>query len=249
MPTPPEKRLLYPLCGFLIQKKLSEEGKGLRRPLHIRLQDFGSLFGGRRPTVGQINQLKAELVGLAGDMDGKLLEIVNRRQVFTNFTRSYRENIALILKYKRSDLENYVAELREGDRLRFEGASSNRLTFSSQDHQFRFRGRSMWVRQSERGIPVRLNICLLMFRHSVADPEHQGEEQNLESQVAGYRVGHPVNYDALYQLIFTRRGEEGPRDDKFRPIRDAIIGLNRRAHSSLHRYIFEQENQSVRVIV
>lgn len=125
-----------------------------------------------------------------------------------------------------------------------------RLIFDPLNKKFQYGDKVMWVRQSEHSLPVRLNICLLMFRYPVCDASHAGEVTDITSQYPSYELGAEVQYDALHTLIYERRQETaGPQGDMFRPIRDAIAGLNKRAEKQLGVTIFYQQNQVVRVII
>ena len=71
----PEKKMLYKICDFLIEKKLTREGKGMRDPLTIKLQDFSSVFNLNETTDFEIEELKKELERL-----GRVIKKTSFRQ-------------------------------------------------------------------------------------------------------------------------------------------------------------------------
>lgn len=257
MSTSLEKQLLYSLCEFLIDLKLTPEGKGIRRPLTIGLREFQKVLHNSEPTQAKLHELKAELQGLVVDMDGKLLHIADH-SIFDSFSDKFFSNEPVTLTYKRLDFINYIQDLRDGDSSRAQGKNYNTLIFNPDTHSFHFRGEALYVGKRGRGrggLPVRVNICLLLWGHKVCDvdsvaavdsPRYQA--LNIFIDYPEYVIGEEVQYDVLFGLIYRRRNVEGPLGDRFRPIRDAITQLNKRFKDKWQIRPFEQSNQVVRIV-
>jgi hypothetical protein len=176
--------------------------------------------------------------------------------VFRKFPVKFRANVPITLVYKRADLENYIKELKAGDDLRSVGRDYNNLIFDTNTKDFHFHGETLWIREQGHSLPVRLNLCLLLWGHQVCDadavsaidrPSQQAVD--LFREYPEYEIGADVQYDVLYDLIFSRRNVEGPANDRFRPIRDAVDQLNQRFEGKWQIKPFEQENQIVRVVL
>lgn len=119
---PPIKAILYPLLGFLKHKKLTDEGKGRRRPLAIKLQEFNALFpvAPKGLDEDEFQQLESELQGLREE--GDILEILNP-EIFDDFEGSYNKNKEIILVYTRQGIIDYEEYLKNGDRERYQSTS------------------------------------------------------------------------------------------------------------------------------
>lgn len=248
--SPDDRNYLYSLLEFLIQERVKQKSGGLKTPIVFSLKDLGGSLG-----YGDVDELNImAIVRLCHSLNtlifhDKVMVCPDRDKNFFlkgNFLKSYAANKTIKLEYSREELDRHCKELRKDDQLR--NANPDKLIFDPSHHKFHFGSKSMWVRQEEHDLPIRINLCLLLFGHPVCDPSDNGEQPDLHGNYPEYIVGADVNYDVLYDLIFTRREEEGPIGDKFRPIRDGIIGLNKRAMDELGINIFEQENQIVRVI-
>ena len=117
-----EKRLLFKLCYFLMDKKLTLAGKGIRRPLSIKMKDFKCLF-----QPGQINSiiLASELEDIKEELKnivktetnnfGSKLLVINNPDVLNNIIESYNQNKEIILTYKRLEIKDYLEKLKKGD--------------------------------------------------------------------------------------------------------------------------------------
>ena len=109
----------------------------------------------------------------------------------------------------------------------------------------------MWVRQNESTKSIRLNICLLMFKCPVTYIIVNSTEKKERPSIPDYRKGNKVHADILRELILIR-GENDynppPKNDKFRPIRDAVRDINDSAKNNLRIKIFEYKDQEVRIV-
>ena len=131
-PYDPEKRLLFNLCLFLVNKKLTSKGRGIRRPLSIKMKDFKCLFqpGQINPIIltSELENIKKELKNIAktetNDLGLKLL-VINNPSVLNNITRSYNQNKEIVLIYKRLEIEKYLNDLKLGDKQEERKAKEN----------------------------------------------------------------------------------------------------------------------------
>lgn len=259
--TYPEKVIIYDLCRFLIGKKLTPEGKGLRRPMEIKLQSFNSVLKldqiqNTTERLKKINDLKHELEQLSCENIPEtlipLIEIKNA-DIFDDFSNNFEQNKEIILIYDRLGIEKYHKFLQAGDQRRTEGENYDKLVLDCSG-KFKYRGKEMIVRENESKGSLHLNLCLLMFGHPLTfiDEETGGKiDIFCDSVYEEYKIGDPVNADLIIELIINKRERlQSPtvQADKFRPIRDTVRNLNKRAKSELGMQIFEYKNLNVKVI-
>lgn len=98
---PPRKTVLYRLCEFLVEYRLSEAGDGINNPIEIPKR---ALFGIASPN--EYNELNKKIGMLSQEIKDNglpLLEILKKNSRL------------LLLRYKRNDIENYKKSLLSGD--------------------------------------------------------------------------------------------------------------------------------------
>ena len=251
----PEKKMLYKICDFLIEKKLTPEGKGIRRPLTIKLQEFSSVFNLNEDTNFEIEELKKELERL-GEVIRKNefppLEIKNKKNL-KDFSDNFRQNKSIVLLYERLEIEKYVQKLREGDKRRKEGADYNKLIFENLEGKcrFKYKGKEMTVKQREGTGSIGLNICLLMFKCPIIySSEGTGKKETIYSEKENYKIGDKIQSSALLEIILIRTGNDSaiPSNDRTRPIRDSVRNINKSAQKKFGIDILNHTGQEVFVI-
>lgn len=252
MPTP-EKIRYHELCQLLLERRRTEIGSD--DPIPFSFNDFVNLAPDHNPEqldnarLEEINNHLKKLASSTDENNQKFLFIENP-ELLNNFVANMRAGESIILKYKSERLASHKSYLQKLDDQSDATATENNLVFDPVNHTFSYNGKRMRVLEQSRSVPVRLNLCLLLFNHSVCDIDNENPgEANIRNEYSDYELGADVHYDALYELIYIRRGEEGPQNDKFRPIRDAINDLNKRAENELGIKIFEQQNQIIRVVL
>lgn len=261
--TYPEKVIIYDLCQFLIGKKLTPEGRGLRRPISIKLQDFSPVLKldqiQNTEHLKKVKDLEYELEQLSYENIPEtltpLIEIGNKKNIFKNFSQNFRRNKEIILTYERSGIEKYIECLKVGDKIRSEGENYNRLIFAYQNRKgiFSYKNKQMEIRLNEKSKSIRLNVCLLMFGYPANyNQERIGEQIDIYSEYPNYQKGNKVHVEALTQLILLREDEENrnllPHHDNFRQIRDAVRGINAAAKIKLGiENIFNYKDQEINI--
>jgi hypothetical protein len=253
---PDYKTLLYQLVDFLIEKRLSKEGKGINRPISIPLSELKHLLsyasGGSEYDV-KVTELKDELLGLAEETNEneKQILIIKNPEVLEGLSENIEANKNIILAYTRKAMEKYKADSFEGDALT---RSRNKLIFDKDKHAFIFNNKSFTIRKSKQN--VRLNLCLLMYGH-----KNLGINQNQYTIIEfaqrfgywstydDYKPGEDVELDFLkIMLLGIEDNIDDPRELDDRPVTDAILGLNKRAEKEFGRKIFKYSNRTVRLL-
>ncbi len=263
----PEKIILYKLCQFLIALKLDPvRGKGVNRPITIKLKEFFVIFETVNDTTIEMhmNKLKEELMGLIeqeiSTKNNPLIQI-NDKEIFNDFLHNVQNDKEIILTYQSLELENYLNILKEGDARRTVGENYNRLIFTYQNGKgfFSYKGKIMKVRKNEKTKSIRLNICLLLFKlpatHLISRDtlnSQTAEEVDIFSEYPNYQVGDKVHAGSLVDIILIREDEENrimlPAHDNFRQIHDAVRGINSNAKINLGiKKIFNYADQDVSV--
>lgn len=227
----------------------------------IKLQDFSSVLKLDQipnPTERskKINDLKYEIEQLSyediPETSIPLIEIKNA-DILDDFPANFEQNKEITLVYDRLGIEKYCKFLQAGDRRRMEEENYDRLVFNPAG-RFKYRGKEMMVRGNEPKGSLHLNLCLLMFYHPLTfiDEETGGKIDIFSDSVyEEYKIGDPVNLDLIMELIINKRERmqsSTTQTDKFRPIRDAVRNLNKRAKFELGIEIFEYKNLHVKVI-
>ncbi|MDD2325328.1 MAG: hypothetical protein PHW63_04905 [Alphaproteobacteria bacterium] len=255
-----EKKLLYRLCRFLISKKTTAAGKGISRPIEIKLKDFVPVLFSDTLLDDEIIMLKKELEGLAQetkDNDNPLFkcpDLGSKR----NFIAKFRDNGKITLTYKRVELEEYFEKLKEGDAIREQGENYIKLLLEKINGiwTFKFKGKYMPLIQRTGSKDLILNICLWMFEKEATftlfydDSDHKVDISTAEGY-EDYEIGDGVNLADLAQFLISGEILDEDRltaNDKHKPIRDAITGLNKRAKDIFEREIFRLANQEISVI-
>lgn len=103
---PTRKTILYRLCDFLVEHRLSEAGDGINNPITIPLGQLYSIASPneRKEVKDKILMLNQEIK----DNGTPLLEILNP-------TNPFKTNAPLLVRYKREDIEKYKKALLSGD--------------------------------------------------------------------------------------------------------------------------------------
>ena len=251
----PEKKMLYKICDFLIKKKLTREGKGIRNSLTIKLQDFSPVFNSNETADFEIEELKEELEGLGRVIrknEFPPVEIENK-EILDNFLNNFKQNESIVLLYERLEIEKYVQKLREGDKRRKEGTDHDKLIFENLEGKcrFKYKGKEMTIKQREKTGSIELNICLLMFKCPIIySSERTGKKETIYSEKEKYKIGDKIQSSALLEIILAGTGNDSsiPNNDKMRPIRDAVGNINKSARKKIGIDILNHTGQEVFVI-
>lgn len=259
--TDPKKQLLYGLCQFLIQQKLLPKNKGRNRPITTSITEISDIL--KSSGFGQeltYDKLEEELRGLTQETDQYVRPLL---EISSGSIGHNSPDEPLLLKYQRSEIENYIEYLREGDRIRTEGDEYNKILFKHEHGKtfFTYKGKRMIIRSKEPW-SIRKNICLLMYgmsatwHRSPRGNRQGGEAVTIFSEYPNYQLGDQVNFDVLTQLILIREDETNlideapnrerlPRGDRNKKIRDAILDLNELSQKKFKKDIFIHEDQQV----
>ena len=109
------KELIYKLCDFLIERRRSFSGSGLRTPLHIRLSEFRRLFEYSNDAENEerrIEEIKERIDILRSDTvrnnKGEFpLIIVQNPEVLNSFYDNFRNDLEILISCSSEDLEKY----------------------------------------------------------------------------------------------------------------------------------------------
>lgn len=253
-----EKKLLYRLCYFLIEKRLSKEGKGLYRPITIELKEFCRVAHGysddmNNVTDHQITEFFEELKKMEDDEDknnNQVIKIESLSDSNEDLINSFRNNKEITLRYKRRVIEDYLDEIRESDLLRIdtEKYKKLRLELIGDSYVFKYKGKKMSLKNSR--IKIVLNICLLMFENQATF--NMGDHRaTINDAVNDYEIGEEIDIGDIIELL--EKGEEIERtinyDRKKESIRVALYRINKRAKKELGREIFSHKNEQISIIL
>ena len=152
-------------------------------------------------------------------------------------------------------IDEFLKQIIKSEKEKKQGANFNKLIFEEINGKWylKYKGKEKWVRENEMTKSISLNICLLMFGYPVTyikDPSKK--RPDIFSDYLNYQEGSKIHVDVLRELILIR-GEKDydppPKNDKFRPIRDAIGGINKLAKNELGlEKIFEYKDQEVWIV-
>ena len=253
---PEYKTLLYQLVNFLISKKLSKEGVGVKRPMGIPLKDFSALLSYAESDDGkqaEIKKLKLELQGIAGEEDksGESILKINNPDIFDDFSDNFDSNKKIILVYSRKALEKYKSDLFDGDAII---TNKDKLIFDADKQEFKLNNKTITINKSEKNI--RANLCLLMYgyknlgidRNQYTIKEYAERFQDWSSY-NDYSPGDDVELDLLKLMLLgieENINNSGELED--RQVTDAIRGINERAEKGLQREIFSHSNRTIKLL-
>lgn len=243
------KELTYPLCHFLIERRLQRQGKGRFYPVDVPLTDIEGFLdhvfsGSSERLAHKWELLKNELEALADECDPSgnncLLKIESPGVLQTlSENRTSTENV-LRLRYSREAIEEYVRYLERGDRQIDEqrgGIKASLPTIDVRSVLWTHKGRTMRIR-SRGDKNVSINLCLLLYgmgqlingvlqTATIREYEPTGFEAEA---VSNYRIGDAVHIELLAQMLFPDEWvDETRRQGLRKKIDSAFRGLNKRA--------------------
>ena len=101
---PEYKSLLCQLLRFLTDKKLSEDGKGISRPISFPLKDLDEVLQYAYPRDKAHEQLLSELQGLEEeeDQNGRPLLRIMNPDILENFLERFNSNKESIMSIPRN---------------------------------------------------------------------------------------------------------------------------------------------------
>lgn len=234
------KTAMYQICKFLIDKKLSIEGKGLGRPLAVPLHEFECVIPYTRGLNDQetFEKLKNEIEGLAEERnrrDNPLL-VINNTEILQDFISSYNQNKTLFLTYKRRDIEDYLADIEAGNVLIRE---KGKVIFDKDKLKFRLDGKYFSLRKTKTNYNVNLSLLLYgyetldlnQYKHSIKSYAEQHADYD---DYVDYIPGQDVDLNLIRNILLAGSDSTDANEtEEKRFLTDAIRGINDRAKKEL----------------
>jgi hypothetical protein len=248
------KELTYPLCQFLVDKRLSRSGKGRNNAIDIPIAEFEAMLGATFVNVPEHKAkkwelLKNELMLLADERDASgqnSLITIESADVLDALASEEGRTTAQVLRlrYSRVAMEDYVKYLKDGD----EKISGNRNGLIAWPPIEKGKG-LLWIfgdygriHIKPRGkASVRVRLCRLLYGMSImADGEPTSIQSNEFDDYTEYQPGCAVSTDLLAKIMFPDEWQTGrlAHEDIIKTVEDAIIGLNERTREVFKREVY-----------
>jgi len=255
MPRSPEiieidvyKKPIYKLCDFLLRKRQSFSGRGLRRPISFHLNELNELFEyiDNNNEIEKIKIIGDELKGLSTDtillegQEKKVIEILNL-EVFESFVENFGNNTILKINCTSEYLEMYQIELRkrtEALKRKIEGVQ---VSATTNDGACIDSGtKKMTIRKRDANqIPIAPYLVLLLAGKSLSLSCGPLSISSFSLRQRGgeyedYEKGDFVGIDFLQKIFSFIDGNSPPDQNIFferKKLTDSLRGINKNSRS------------------
>jgi hypothetical protein len=239
------KEPIYRLCDFLLQKKLTREGRGLDRPFSFRINELADFLEQDSNNEEKMKALKTELHGLSTDTvmtkDGKqnVIEILNF-ETLEFFIENFKNNVPVSIRCTSENLEMYQKELKKRtDALKRKYGAVSVVAIANSGVSISWGEKTMETHRRGLGLlPIAPYLILLLAGENVRLPRKTVSinsfcgKYNIGEAGYNYKRGEPVDINLLQKILtFIRDGNDWEHETliKRKAITDALNDQNKKS--------------------